>query len=81
MHVYVWSYATFILEPAHERSHEQTTSVRKVANKKAREDRAVARDYQRNKVERINNWLRYVIQLKKKSWHWTKCRESNTYRK
>ena len=63
MHVYVWSYATFILEHAHERSHAQTTLVRKVANNKAREDCAVARDYQKNKAERRKNWLRYVIQL------------------
>lgn len=32
-------------------------------NDKAREDRAIARDYQKKKVERRKNWLRSVIKL------------------
>ena len=48
---YVCSYAASILEIAHERSHAQTASVRKAANDKAREDRAIARDHQKKRVE------------------------------
>lgn len=51
MRVYVWLYATSILEHAHERSHAQITLVRNVANNKAREDCAVARDYQKIKLK------------------------------
>ena len=39
-------YASSIMEPAHAKSHAQTASVRKAANDQAREDRAIARDYQ-----------------------------------
>ena len=58
-------YAISILEPAHVKSHAQTASVRKAGNDKAREDRAVARDYQKKRAERYRNWLRFVIQLHK----------------
>ena len=58
-------YVSFILEPAHAKSHAQTTSVRKAANDKAREDRALARDYQKKKAERRKSWLRSVIKLHK----------------
>ena len=51
------------MEPAHEKSHAQTTSVSKAANDKAREDRAVARDYQQMKAERRKSWLKPVIKL------------------
>ena len=54
-----------MLEPAHAKSHTQTTSVRKVANDKAREDRVVARDYQKKRAERKRSWLRSVIKLHK----------------
>ena len=35
------------------------------ANDKAREDRAIARDYRKKKVERRKSWLRSVIKLQK----------------
>jgi hypothetical protein len=38
-----------------------------VANDKARKDRAIARNYQRKKVERRKNWLKFVIKLQKKN--------------
>ena len=63
MFVYIWSYATSRLEPAHERSHAQIASIRKTTNDKAREDSAIARDSQRKKFERRKCWLRYVLKL------------------
>ena len=60
-------YVISILETAHAKSHAQTASVRKAANDKAREDRAIARDYQKKKAERRKNWLRYVIRLHKEN--------------
>ena len=53
----------FLPEPAHEKSHAQTTSVRKATNDKAREDCALARDYQKRKAERRKSWLKSVIKL------------------
>jgi hypothetical protein len=45
----------------------QTNSVRKTTNDKAREDRAIARDYQRKKAERRKTWLRHVINVQKEN--------------
>ena len=63
MSVYVWLYVASLLEPTHERSHAQTTLVKKGANDKAREDCATANYYQRKKAERKTSWLRFVLKL------------------
>ena len=82
--VLLWTYAISILEPAHTKSHPQNTSVWKVANDKAREDRAIARDYKKKKkkknFERRKSWLRSIINLHRENpWYWTKLRESITW--
>lgn len=44
------SYAFSTLEYAHEKSHAQIALVRKTTNDKARENRAIAREYHRQKT-------------------------------
>ena len=51
------------MEPTHARLHTQTTLVRKVVNDMALEDRVIAMEYQRKKVEKRKSLLRYVLQL------------------
>lgn len=55
--------AILIMEPTHARLHTQTTLVRKVVNDMALEDRVIAMEYQRKKVEKRKSLLRYVLQL------------------
>ena len=59
------THAFSILEPAHEKSYAQTTSVRKITNDKAREDRAIAREYKKQTTKRRKSWLRSIVKLHK----------------
>lgn len=51
------------MELAHAKLHTQTTLVRQVANDKAMEDRVIARECQRKKVERMKSWFRSINKL------------------
>lgn len=52
-----------MLERIHAKSHTHAISVRKTTTDKTREDRVIARECQRKKIERRKSWWRDVLKL------------------